>query len=399
MCSSSAAERGVWPMPTMATLAVKHHLASVRAGQTQDVLANVVEGHLPGDGHGAQHPDKRPHGDEVDIGAEAAAAVHLDGQIAGLGGGLRGGELRHVSIRGGGDLVTAIEHLGGIASHERGQLQVCLGLGQGVLQALVGADGLIEHYPLPGVGHRFLQHELPQAYGHGGSADALRIEGVEQVAAALALLPHQVPTGHAHVVEIHGELGLRVQDAHLQRLERYPGRAPVHDEQGEALPLVLYLVEGGGAGHYQQVVGLVGAADEHLLAVEYVVVALGAGQGGDAEAVGAGGGLGKGEAELDFAAGQRRQEPLLQRLAAVLRDEDSVHYAAHYDEEKRDPLTAHLLNQHGHLPHSEATPAVLLRDHHAQVAAGGQLLPELVREFALARAGQPEGAGGLPGPP
>src|SRR3990170_3352684 len=99
--SSADARYPVWPMPTMATLAVKHHLASVGAGQTQDVLADVVEYHLPGDGYGAQHPDKRPHGDEVDIGAEAASAVHLDGQIAGLSGGLRGGELRHVSIRGG----------------------------------------------------------------------------------------------------------------------------------------------------------------------------------------------------------------------------------------------------------------------------------------------------------
>src|SRR3970282_2286463 len=160
MCSSSAAERAVWPMPTMATLAVKHHLASVGAGQTQDVLADVVEYHLPGDGYGAQHPDKRPHGDEVDIGAEAAAAVHLDGQIAALGGGLRGGELRHVSIRCCRDLVTAIEQLGGVAGHERGQLQVCLGLGQGVLQALMGADGLIEHYPLPGVSPRLLLPHL-----------------------------------------------------------------------------------------------------------------------------------------------------------------------------------------------------------------------------------------------
>src|SRR3989304_1363922 len=49
------------------------------------------------------------------------------------------------------------------------------------------------------------------------------------------------------------------------------------------------------------------------------------------------------------------------------------------------------------LPLPRPPPAVLLRDHHAQVAAGGQLLPELMREFALARAGQPVVAAVLPG--
>src|SRR3990170_2313958 len=182
-------------MPTMATLAVKHHLALVGAGEAKDVFADVVEHHLAGDGYCAQHADERPHRDEIDVVAEAAAAVDLDGQVAGFGGGLRGGELRHVSIRGGRDLVAAVEQPGGVAGHEGGQLKVRLRHGQGVLQPLVGADGLVENHPLPGVGQRLLQHELPQAHGHGGGADSLRIEGIEQVAAALALVPNQVAPG------------------------------------------------------------------------------------------------------------------------------------------------------------------------------------------------------------
>ena len=82
-------------------------------------------------------------------------------------------------------------------------MQASVRLGQRERDPLVLADRAAEHDAVVGVGDGASEGDLADAEGLGGDEDALRVEAVEQVPEALALLPDAIRDRDRQVVVAH----------------------------------------------------------------------------------------------------------------------------------------------------------------------------------------------------
>src|SRR3989442_5859324 len=163
-----------------------------------------------------------------------------------------------------------------------------------LLDELVLADGPAEGLPLPGVLRRRVQASADEAGRPRGHGVAAVLEREHRDPEALALLPEPVLRRHLHVVhrEAAGVAGddppLLLDRVRAEALER-----ALHDEGAEpaVVPALLLLLV--GPGEDDEVVGDVGEADPHLLAVEDVTVALAHRGGLDADRIAPRVGLGE----------------------------------------------------------------------------------------------------------
>ncbi len=200
------------------------------------------------------------------------------------------------------------EHLGDVdlgahlGQFEAGVLEVGHGPIEGLALLHIVEGGLQRRF---GTGHR--------AAGVGQALLGKHVHQVEETALGIA---QEVGLGHLDVVEeqLGGVLALHAQLLQVASvLEAF--HAPLHQEQAHGV-LVRRIGLGGDYHHVgQQAVG-----DEHLGAVQLVVVALVHGGGAHAGQVGAGGRLGHRHGEDDLAADDARQQPGLLLLVAVLGD-------------------------------------------------------------------------------
>ena len=124
---------------------------------------------------------------------------------------------------------------------------------------------------------------------------------------------------HAHVLQ-HDLPRLVAHHGLVLRGQLHAGRVHVDDEAGNAAVRALGAV---GRRHQLHEVGVAGAGDEALDAVDDVMVAVADGDGAHAARIGAGIGLGLGEAGFQLAA-HRRQQILLLHLAGE-RIENGAH--------------------------------------------------------------------------
>src|SRR5690606_40460686 len=123
------------------------------------------------------------------------------------------------------------------------------------------------------IGHGGVEGGLGGADGAGGDVDAAAIEALHGDLEALPLLAEPVGGGHHHVLEGDGAGGLAVP-AHLLFLLAVGDAGGVGGDGKGGNPLGTGAT---GAQHHHQHVGVAGAGDEHLAAVDDVVVALRAG--------------------------------------------------------------------------------------------------------------------------
>jgi hypothetical protein len=98
--------------------------------------------------------------------------------------------------------------------HERRQLRLDFGLGQGMRDNLVRADRPVPHLALSRVPGSEVQRVARDADAQRRAGDALRVEPVEDLAKALALVPDERRDRQPDAVEPQGELPLRKQHVH-----------------------------------------------------------------------------------------------------------------------------------------------------------------------------------------
>src|SRR5215831_11330720 len=137
--------------------------------------------------------------------------------------------------------------------------------------------------------------------------DAADIEPLLAEAHAFAFRPDAVARRHAHIVE-HDFPRLVAHHGFIAGAELHTRRIHVHDEAGNAAARALGAV---GRDHELHEIGVTGAGDEALDAVDQVVIAVAHGGGAHAAGVGAGVRLGLREAGLLLSAQQRQQVLLL----------------------------------------------------------------------------------------
>ena len=288
--------------------------------------------------------------------------------------------------------------------HQPRRLHLRIGLGDGELHALVGADGAPENLALSGIRTGLLDEPAAIADALGRDQDSLGVHAVQDVAKAPALLADQAGGGDHQVVE--EELGGRVVDHGADRpdFEAVAERALKLDEEDRepVRPLgALFLRR--GAGEEEQQVRVLGPRDPDLLAVHGVIAVLAAlGGGAELGRVRARGGLGDAEGlEPARAARDLRQVGLLLRVGAVTQHRaHGVHLGvagAAVAARRVD-----LLEDRRGRADAEPAAAVALRDQRGEEARVGERLHELLRVGArpvllppvlagVARAQRPDG--------
>ena len=305
--------------------------------------------------------------------------------------GFGSGVLGHVRLGAAGQVV--VEQPGGLAGHQRSQLDLGLGLGQRVLERLIRTDGAIEHHPLVGVLHRPAHRIAADTAADGTDQDALGVEALEQDLETLAHFAEDVLRTQVDIIEEHLILHLGQRHAHRDGMHLDALGLGIHDEQGEAVGLALDLGVGRGAGDHQSVIGLLAVGNIGLAAVELeAAVGLGLGDGAGTDGVGTGIGLGDREAEADVATAGGGQVLLLLRLGAVHADRPQGHGGADHQAEQRHALIGQSLHEQFHLEHAQTGAAVLLGHHDAHKAVRGDLLVHGFRKGAPLGVIHPVGA-------
>ena len=224
----------------------------------------LLRGHLVADGADAVEAGVAPVALHVGLRRVAHPAQHLDAQVGGLAGVLRGHHLGHVGL----DAAVAalVGNPGGVVGEEFGLLAPHGDVGDVVLQDLEPADLAPEGLALVEVRHGVLEHRVEDAGAQGGNHDALVVERGEHAVETHAGLAHHVAVGHEHVVEEHlaGAHGAHAQLGYLAGLQSLAGVG--HQEQRDAAGRLAAAV--GGAGHQEQVVRHVRRRGPDLLAAD-----------------------------------------------------------------------------------------------------------------------------------
>src|SRR5262249_27023366 len=181
---------------------------------------------------------------------------------------------------------------------------------------------------LLGVGGRHFEATLGDSERARAVLHASDVEPLLAEAHAFAFLADAVVCRHAHVLE-HDLPGLVAHHGLVAGAELHARRIHVDDEAGNAAARALAAV---GRGHQLDEIGVAGAGNEALDAVDQVLLPVAHGGGAHAAGVGAGIGLGLREASLLLPTQQRQQVSLLH--LALERIEDAARGRA------RDALAA-----------------------------------------------------------
>ena len=131
----------------------------------------------------------------------AAAAVRRHRHLRSFPCRLGGEQFRHVRLGTAG--FSGVKARRGLPAHQRGCLRAHEGAGDRELDALVGADGLSEHDPFASVGDRPFDEPARIADAFGGDQDALRVEAVEHLPEAGALIADERVGGEVKIGDEH----------------------------------------------------------------------------------------------------------------------------------------------------------------------------------------------------
>src|SRR5499427_7567327 len=258
-----------------------------------------------------------PHLLDWKIGGERNAAVDLHALVGGF-------ECHFVGVIFGDVCVLArlfalIEAGRGAVDEEPRGLQFDEHVGQHPLYRLALGEQTAEGRTLFGIRGRHFDASLGDAERARTVLDAADIEPLLAEAHAFAFRSDAVARGHAHILE-HDLPRLVAHHGFVAGAELHAGRIHVDDEAGNAAARALRAV---GRDHGLHEIGVAGAGDEALDAVDQVVIALAHGGGAHAAGIGAGVGLGLREAGFLLSA-QQRQQVLLLHLA-LQRVENAAH--------------------------------------------------------------------------
>src|SRR5438105_5197088 len=115
----------------------------VGLGEAERVLRHEVQHHFPADGSGTEQAGQAVERGEAVLGGQPVPAVGLDGLVERLEGRLGGGVLGHVGRLAG--VAPGVVEPGRLLGHEPGLLDLDLGDGQRMGEALVHSDGHTPH--------------------------------------------------------------------------------------------------------------------------------------------------------------------------------------------------------------------------------------------------------------
>ena len=241
----------------------------------------------------------------------AVAAVQLQGLVADVEAQVGGEPLGH-GAEGAFVRVAVVQLPGRQPHHLLRRHQVGGHVRQGELHALELAHRLIELAALLHVALRLGQRRRGRAQRAAGDIDAAAVQAGHGDLEALALVADAVFHRHARVLENHRPGGLAFP-AHLVLVAAVAdaGRVRRDREAGNAAG-----AGPAGARHQHQQVGVAGAGNERLGAVQHIVVAVAAGAGFQRRRVGAGARLGEAIGGQRLAAHQRPVPALAHRLGA-----------------------------------------------------------------------------------
>ena len=254
---------------------------------------------------------------QVILVAETIRAVHLDGLVGGLEGGL-GGEF--LGIRGlQGRALAEVLHPTDLPAQKARNFVILRHLGDFLLDKLVIANRFAKSHPLAGVSAAGRQRGADNAYCARRHGVASVVESRHGDFEALALLADAVFKRHAHILEGDpaGRTGAHTQFA-MQVAARHAGAVQVNQEGGQAL-------RGFGsrriaAGRHQGVISQPGQRNPHLFTVQDVGIAIPAGGGLHGGHVRAHAGFGERTAADFGSAGDGRQQTPLLLLGAPLEE-------------------------------------------------------------------------------
>ena len=167
-----------------------------------------------------------------------------------------------------------VKQAAGFVAHEIGRAYFHIGLGDGELDALIGADGAIEDDAFRCVTGRAFYEPVAIANTFGRNQRAFGIEPVEDVTKALPLLPDQTVGGQFQPVE---EDLVRLVIYHVAYGADFhavaDGPVKIDEEDGQPLGLLCHLLARGRAGEQDHEVGMLDAADPDLLARDDIAIA------------------------------------------------------------------------------------------------------------------------------
>src|SRR6266849_5213246 len=136
---------------------------------------------------------------DVVLGGKAVAAVAIETGIGCLPGCFSTEVFGHIRL--GPAWLPGIEHSRGFEAYEVCGFDRHVGLGNGKLHTLVGADGFPEDHPIFRVLHGFFNEPAPVTHRFRGYQDALGIHAIQDIGKPLALLADETVSRNLHVVE------------------------------------------------------------------------------------------------------------------------------------------------------------------------------------------------------
>ena len=180
-----------------------------------------------------------------------------------------------------------------------------------MLDALVLADGPAEDDAIPCIAAGELDGPLADAHGFRAHQDALRIEPVQQILEALALLADTIVEGNRQAVD-EDLVGIHRRTAHfLDFPHLHVVAVEIGIKERQAPSMSGGLVMGRGAGQQQNLVGAACSAGPDLFAVYDIAIAGLLGHGADAAGIQPGIRLGDTEADRGMPGDDVREPALL----------------------------------------------------------------------------------------
>ncbi|MNX61053.1 hypothetical protein D3C86_919780 [compost metagenome] len=319
----------------------------------------------------------------------AHAAQRHHGGLAGVVAGFRRQVLGRIGVRAAGQ--AGVIQAGRLVHHQVGGFQLHPGLRQGVLDALVLADGAAEHGAFAGVLHGAVQRGPADAHGFRRDQDAFRVQTVQDVFKPAAFFADAVGHRNAQAineqhVRVHGLAAHFLDFAHLDLFA-----VQIGIEQGQALGGFVHLGQRGGARQQQHLGGDLRRRYPDLAAVHHVLVTLAHRACRQLGGVQAGIGFGHGKAGL-LAAGDQGFQPTAALLVGAehhhgVQAED-VHVYSRRAGKARAGRGDSLHHQR-RFGHAQARAAILRRHRNAQPAVASQVGVQWLGKAAFAVAFQP----------
>ena len=216
-------------------------------GQAERLLRDEVQDHLAAHRRDAQQPEQAPEVGEAVLRRHAVAAVGLDRGVETVQPGFGRRVLRHVrGLAGGGRIGVVVVEPRGLRDHQARQLELDLGGGERVRDALVLPDRHVPHRALARVLRRAVERVATEPGADRGAGDALGVQAREHLAQTFVLVAEQPVARNLHVVEEELELLLGRGDLDGDQRAFEPGLSgSTMNIERRASPVVLV---GAGAG-------------------------------------------------------------------------------------------------------------------------------------------------------